>query len=1656
MSPDWSGLLWETRGYLGLDDDAAVPVDELVATAEANGYSEREARRALREADDLERVGDDLDDLRVRLTEEGDSPESARENPEEPDTGGETPTPEAGETTVQNRETPASVGTWREADFSAVEPRTWAPAQIDVDAWMCRTDSKAPYAPWADADAPVECNHGDHDEATTCDACDHHAGYKWGSDGSREHVHADHGTAREWSEMDPSLSSDLAFIQRDADSFAFVDGDDVRDPETGEIHPAFRALLEHLGLTYADVSTSGSGVHAVYRGDIPLDGVSMAMFPIDTEPWGANDDVPEVEIYDGKHVCIATGDHVAGTGTEVAPWDDDALAAVLRANGYEENPEPSADTSVDLENHTPTATSSDETTDDIRDVFAAIDRLDARRVAADMIVHRWNDSASTSGENRAFVPEWGRNASGTANIVDSEIWQDTGGSGYGGVDVIAAVACPDLPSYDERTQPRDLEGADWFRAVEYLRESGFDVPELEDAHTDDEEYGRDPRDLEATVDARRAWDAAGRVSPEETDSDALGAADTDAEAFACPDCGAPVDVVRAVAIDAGLVETCDAALDDAYPEAYAIARDDHGAPLPRYYTEADAIAEFDAVLDVIGEVTFWHLDEDAIASDITARDEEVGGDAIAALNPAWRLSESGESVLVFDSGTVWDADTERVLDALRFVALDSGLLTDATEPLEGEAFTAAYRRARTEYGAPLPRWEPAEDGAREVTPQLPPSEELVDARDLDGVDPDALETAREDVEALIRDATADADDPTVVTALPATGKTTGTVKTAAERPLSYLAPRKELQAQALDKAEKWGVDAEVLPVFSEERVADEVLSSAVAHVREHGKDRLRDRWSILAAATDAAEDTDASADIFDEDDEDDAEAVDLDRATCPTAEGAHGDAWALAVHVARRLGYTPQEIHTQARGLFGAELPCTDDHGDEADACEYGAAWDDVADPDAPADLLVGSYVHAHVDSVRTHFSRDADGNVDHAPRAVVVDEFPGEAYVREFGEEALDHATWLAQALRADVEDRRDMIDADLHGDAWVRAWLDGEGDEDDTVGGAIGALARSGEVLDARDAAAEIREAYDDSDVLRELGVADPLAAFARGEVDASDAYDRLGEAVDAIDPEHPAEPIARWVEDDVVVPLADATLPGAQRADAIDVDALPVGGDLRELVADAVEAVRTEADGARAVLDAATTALQGGREGCRRLAAWANDGYAHPDAHHLLTGVITPTDVDSDDDAARRIHTDAWAFDPDATDGTVLDVVETTGSATAVVDRNDHGALLQTPPSRASLGGEDVPLVGLDATGRASLWSNALGEDVITADIHDTPAERAAFLEDALDLRVLQADDRPRYYEGDPTTKDTDGDVALLEAIAEEYAGIDAPRERGASPTSVGKPAAITTKGVREVLENDTRLDDVVAAWDNYGNVTGANDLGEHRLAAVLGCQHYGDHAIERFAALAGEEVDVDRGRGRGGGLSYDSDLADEYLAHMTEDQTMQAILRFARGDSGATVVARTGALREDLPVVGDAQVVETWSDTATEIARAWRRLGGEFTVADVADAVEVSKRQVRRVLRELVDAGYLRRVSSGDGVASVYEPSSTPGAGEVDLPAREDAVGVEGGRDATKEYYTWNVRVSGGESGRNPAGEPARVSTPGAPPAPGTVDGVEPPG
>lgn len=98
-----------------------------------------------------------------------------------------------------------------------------------------------------------------------------------------------------------------------------IDWDDVRDPETCELHPVAAEYIRRYG-GYVEISQSGTGLHQFVFGGLPGNAKEFIRF-IDDEPF-IGDDRPQVELYDGGRHTAMTGRHVAGTGTDVLPFDD--------------------------------------------------------------------------------------------------------------------------------------------------------------------------------------------------------------------------------------------------------------------------------------------------------------------------------------------------------------------------------------------------------------------------------------------------------------------------------------------------------------------------------------------------------------------------------------------------------------------------------------------------------------------------------------------------------------------------------------------------------------------------------------------------------------------------------------------------------------------------------------------------------------------------------------------------------------------------------------------------------------------------------------------------------------------------------------------------------------------------------------------------------------------------------------------------------------------------------------------------------------------------------------------------------------------------------------------------------------------------------------
>jgi hypothetical protein len=275
-------------------------------------------------------------------------------------------------------------------------------------------------------------------------------------------------TVQEWAEKLPGhapafviQNEDSEEYDHDGDPFVLIDYDEVRDPETDEIHPT---VLEHVDRadSYADVSTSGTGVHIFARGQLP-DGVKAIEAPL-PEAEGFPD--AEIEVYDSARYSAMTGAHIARTPTETT--DCQAFLEDL-AEEFATVAEGTPDELL-REPETPKAELADvETTDDVQDVHDAIQHTGPRDVSLRSTVTQERGDGSKSMD-----PSWARSESGTrlAQVGDGWVYR----KGMVGLDALQVVALEERIILDETDYP---SGEDFWRAVDALRDRGAHIPEYE-------------------------------------------------------------------------------------------------------------------------------------------------------------------------------------------------------------------------------------------------------------------------------------------------------------------------------------------------------------------------------------------------------------------------------------------------------------------------------------------------------------------------------------------------------------------------------------------------------------------------------------------------------------------------------------------------------------------------------------------------------------------------------------------------------------------------------------------------------------------------------------------------------------------------------------------------------------------------------------------------------------------------------------------------------------------------------------------------------------------------------------------------------------------------------------------------------------------------
>jgi hypothetical protein len=321
------------------------------------------------------------------------------------------------------------------------------------------------------------------------------------------------------------------------------------------------------------------------------------------------------------------------------------------------------------------------------------------------------------------------------------------------------------------------------------------------------------------------------------------------------------------------------------------------------------------------------------------------------------------------------------------------------------------------------------------------------------------------------------------------------------------------------------------------------------------------------------------------------------------------------------------------------------------------------------------------------------------------------------------------------------------------------------------------------------------------------------------------------------------------------------------------------------------------------------------------------------------------------------------------------------------------------------------------------------------------RPEYVEDVLGYRIVETTEFSKPYNNLENVNSA-RDGALLQAIEQHH------DER---PAVISSSRAVVQWDRADVLDLDKSGDRWTAEAGpvdgvmRYGNLLGSNRFTDRRVGAVVGSNHYGDGAIGRWAAYAGEAAALGDDARPGDGWSSDLDygrFGNKVLEHMHSD-TLQAVFRFGRDADGATVYVETDTLPEWVPVHGRGEV-ETLTGGVADTVTALTELG-TATTEEIAEheAVDIVARRVRGHLATLRDLGALStRPDPDDGRRDLHEltdDSAVTPLGVSRLPG--DETGENSGESSGRILYSSTIeKVSAKSDGGEPPGRRCYSGTP----------------
>lgn len=252
----------------------------------------------------------------------------------------------------------------------------------------------------------------------------------------------------------------------EGEDFLFIDLDDVRDPDTGALHPAAIEIIDAAD-SYAQVSTSGTGVHVFVRGRLPDEYQTIQTTLEDTDEFPD----AEIEVYDNDRLVAMTGDHIEGTPETVNENPD--LISTL-ADEYATEADKSNIDARGKDEYTEPATTKDEIrevdkTEYVQDVFDALYHVDPTNIRI--------QSTVTEERSNGYSLD---PAFGEASESGTRLWLDDDGfvyrNGNIGLSPLQLVA---LEEGIVSTVGENPTGEDFWDAVDALRDRGAHIPELD-------------------------------------------------------------------------------------------------------------------------------------------------------------------------------------------------------------------------------------------------------------------------------------------------------------------------------------------------------------------------------------------------------------------------------------------------------------------------------------------------------------------------------------------------------------------------------------------------------------------------------------------------------------------------------------------------------------------------------------------------------------------------------------------------------------------------------------------------------------------------------------------------------------------------------------------------------------------------------------------------------------------------------------------------------------------------------------------------------------------------------------------------------------------------------------------------------------------------